>query len=329
VIDDGLQGSEAPVTDATVQREVGSTSLPKVPHQNWFAVALSEELALGQVIGVPFADGRLAMFRQSDGSVVALSARCAHMGADLAAGEVINDELRCMFHHFCYGADGVCTRIPSGATVPAGARVHSFPAAESVGLVWVFNGETPPVGPPQIIGYPDLAVRARRTDMFEVQPWVIITNSFDFAHLRYVHGLRFDFDDSTIDWGDREVRYEMTFTMPDGLVADQRIRVIGTNTVAYVTGGDVDSMGLFTSTPVGAGSQSYYVAAAPVDGSRSVEEQLQLQEHIADELLRDDTRAFANMRFQQGSLVAEDRSIVRYLSYVRSFPTNDPSPWLA
>jgi phenylpropionate dioxygenase-like ring-hydroxylating dioxygenase large terminal subunit len=231
--------------------------LPTVPHQNWFAVALSHEVQTGGVIGVPFMQGRLALFRRDDGSVVALSASCAHMGADLAAGDVVDGTLRCMFHHFTYGADGVCTSIPSGGRVPSTARVHSFPVAEAVGLVWVFNGEAPPCGPPQVPGDDagQLAVRARRTDVFGVAPWVIITNSFDFAHLRYVHGLKFDFDESTIRWGDREVAYEMTFSMPDGLVAHQRIRVAGTNTVSYVTGGDVDSMGLFTSTPVGTGSQ--------------------------------------------------------------------------
>src|SRR5439155_6466350 len=267
-----------------------------------------------------------------DGSIVALSSRCAHMGADLGAGEVVDDELQCMFHHFCYGADGRCTRVPSDDRVPSSARVHSFPVAEGVGLVWVFNGEDPPSAPPGIVGYDPatLAVRARRTDVFEVDPWVIIVNSFDFMHLRYVHRLVFDFDESTIRWADREVAYEMTFTMPDGLVANQRIRVFGTNTVSYVTGGDVDSMGLFTSTPIGTGSQSYYVAATPTgpDGDK-VEGLLQLQEHIADELLKDDTRAFAKMRFKQGAFVSEDRSIVRWLSYVRAFPSNDPSSWFA
>jgi phenylpropionate dioxygenase-like ring-hydroxylating dioxygenase large terminal subunit len=305
-------------------------ALPVLPHQNWYAVALSTEVAPGAVIGVPFLDGRLAVYRRLDGGAVALSARCAHMGADLAAGEVVGDQLRCMFHHFCYGADGVCTQIPSRDRIPSSARVHSFPVAESVGLIWVFNGDEPPAGPPGIAGYaPDqLVCRARRTDLFEVEPWVIIANSFDFMHLRYVHGLVFDFDESTIRWSDRDVAYEMTFTMPDGLVADQRIRVSGTNTVSYVTGGEADSMGLFTSTPVGGGSQSYYVAAAPVGPTAEVEARLQLQEHIADELLKDDTRALAKMRFKQGALVGEDRSIVRYLRYVRAFPTNDASGWL-
>jgi phenylpropionate dioxygenase-like ring-hydroxylating dioxygenase large terminal subunit len=320
------------MSDATIERTVTVASeLPAFPHQTWFAVGLSSEVPVGGVVGVPFAGGRLALFRRSDGCVAALSARCAHMGADLAAGEVVDDQLRCMFHHFCYGADGRCTKIPAGDRIPASARVHSFPVRESLGLVWIFNGENPPVGPPGIVGYDptELEARARRTDVFEVDPWVIIVNSFDFMHLRYVHGLKFDFDESTIRWGDRSIEYRMTFTMPEGLVADQRICVFGTNTVSYVTGGQVDSMGLFTSTPIGNGSQSYYVAATPPGPEAEVEDRLNLQEHIADELLKDDTRAFAGMRFKQGSFVSEDRSIVRYLSYIRGFPTNDPTAWLS
>ena len=176
------------MSDVTIEDAASSaTGLPVVPHQNWFAVALSTELPIGGVIGVPYADGRLALFRRSDGSVVALSSRCAHMGADLAAGDVVDDELRCMFHHFCYGADGRCTKVPSNDRIPSNARVHSFPADESVGLVWVFNGEAPPSPPPGIAEYDPaaLAVRARRTHLFEVDPWVIIANSFDFMHLRY------------------------------------------------------------------------------------------------------------------------------------------------
>ncbi len=305
-------------------------ALPLLLHQNWYAVALSTEVTGDAPIGVPFAGGRLAVYRDPDGRPVALSARCAHMGADLAAGDVIDGTLRCMFHHFCYDATGRCVSIPSSDRIPRRARVHSFPVREHLGLVWVFNGDDPASEPPGIPGYDvgGLAVRARRTDLFEVDPWVIIANSFDFMHLRYVHRLVFDFDESTIEWGDRNVSYRMTFTMPDGLVANQNILVSGTNTVSYVTGGDVDSVGMFTSTPVGDGSQSYYIAATPTDGGGDPEERLQLQEHIADELLKDDTRALAKMRFQHGAFVGEDRSLVRYLGYVRSFPMFDPAPLL-
>jgi len=300
------------------------------PHQNWYAVALSDEVGADRVTGAAFLSGRLALWRQADGTPVALNARCAHMGADLAVGDVVEGCVRCMFHRFTYGPDGRCTSIPSGERVPSSARQSSFPVQDRFGLVWVFNGEQPPEPPPAIRDYDDadLVVRARRTDVFGVEPWVIIINSFDYQHLRYVHGLTFDFDESTISWAPRRIEYDMVFSMPDGLVVDQRIRVSGTNTVSYVTAGEIDSMGMFTSTPVAGGAQSFYVAATPRDAGGDPEERLELQEHIADELLIDDTRAFAGMHFQQGAFVAEDRSIVRYLGYVRDFPTFDPSPLL-
>lgn len=301
----------------------------QVPHAAWYAVALADEVTDREPLGVPFGSGRLALYRGTDREVVALDARCAHLGADLARGAVVDGELQCMFHHFRYGADGRCTSIPSGGRIPLSACVQRFPVRERWGLVWVFNGDEPVGEPPAIRDHADadLVVRARRTDLFPVEPWVIIINSFDFQHLRYVHDLVFDFDESTIRWGDRAVEYEMTFTMPDGLVVDQRIRVSGTNSVSYVTAGEVDSMGLFTSTPVGVGSQSYYVAATPRAGDGAEEDRLLLQEHLADELLKDDTQAFAGMRFHRGALVAEDRSIVRFLRYVHEQPTWRPPSW--
>ena len=124
--------------------------LPTLPHQNWYAVALAAEVTADAPVGVPFAGGRLALYRTVDGTPVALSARCAHMGADLAAGDIVDGTLRCMFHHFCYAADGRCVSIPSADRIPQRARVHSFPVREHLGLIWVFNGEEPDREPPGI-----------------------------------------------------------------------------------------------------------------------------------------------------------------------------------
>jgi phenylpropionate dioxygenase-like ring-hydroxylating dioxygenase large terminal subunit len=306
------------------QLDASSLMKRKEAHAIWYAVALSTEVTGTEPVGVSFFDGRLALYRTPSGSVVALDSRCPHMGADLARGDIVDDQLRCMFHHFRFGPDGHCTAIPSGGRIPASARVRSFPCSERWGLVWVFNGDEPSDPPPGIRDYNDdgLLVRSRRTDVFPVEPWVIMINFFDFQHLRYVHNLNFDFDESTIRWYDQRVEYDITFILPDGLVSAQRNRLTGTNTVSWVTSGEVDSMGMFTSTPTSAGSQSYYVAATPGGVDENGEERLQLQERIADEFLKDDTRAFAGMRFHEGALVAEDRSIVRYLSYVKNYPTS-------
>ena len=292
-------------------------------HRTWFAVALSSEINGGAVHRAELFDDRLVVFRESSGAPVVLGARCPHMGADLGLGEVVGDTIRCTFHHFCFGADGRCASVPSGERVPPAAHVPSFPAVERWGLVWAFNGEEPEGGPPGIRGYDDtgLVVRARRTDVFPVEPWVILGNSFDFQHLRYVHGLRFE-DPDPITWNeDGTVEYDVPFDSDEIGSFAQRIRVSGTNTVSYVTSGAVDSMGLFTSTPCATGSQSYYLAATSRDGdAEAVEARLAFQEVVADSLLVDDIRAFTGMDFREGAFVSADRHLVQWFRHARNFP---------
>ena len=305
------------------------------PDQNWYAVALSEEIGDGRVAGADLFDGRVVVYRTASGAPVVLAARCPHMGADLALGDVIGDDIRCTFHHFCFAPDGHCTSIPSDDKIPARARVTGFPTAERWGLVWAFNGPEPLYEVPGIRDYDDasLAVRARRTDLFPVEPWVIMGNSYDFSHLRYVHRLVFD-DPDDIRWGQYYIEYDLTFDSEELGTFSQRIRNTGTNTVSYVTSvpsGPVDSMGLFTSTPTPRGSQSYYVAATPDSPgddpgtAPDVETRLALQETLADELLKDDTRAFSGMRFQEGAFVGADRHLRKYFAWVHAFPKHRPT----
>jgi phenylpropionate dioxygenase-like ring-hydroxylating dioxygenase large terminal subunit len=306
--------------------------------QNWYVVCLAHEIDDGAVMGADMLGGRVAVYRTGDGSPVVLSATCPHMGADLGAGEVVGDDLRCMFHFFRFGPDGHCTGIPSEDNVPRAAHVHSFPVAERWGLIWMFNGPTALYDPPAMRDYDDkeLVTRARRTDLFTVEPWVIMANSYDYQHLRFVHGFEFEFDDTTVDWSvPYQIEEDMTFGLPDGTSIAQKIRTCGTNTVSYVTAGEVDSMGLFTSTPVPGGSQSYYIAATPDtrDGSpeqhAAVDARLDAQEDLADLLLQDDTRALARMQFREGTFVGADRSLRRYFQWVHDFPKYDPADLFA
>jgi len=302
--------------------------------QNWYAVCLASEIDHGALVGANVLGGRVAVYRAADGTPVALSATCPHMGADLSLGEVFGDDVRCMFHYFRFGPDGACTGIPSEDNVPRGARVHSFAVAERWGLIWIFNGPEPLCDPPGMRDYADddIVVRARRTDLFPVEPWVIMANSYDYQHLRFVHGFEFEFDDTTVDWSvPYQIEEDMTMGLPDGTKIEQKIRTCGTNTVSYVTSGEIDSMGLFTSTPVPGGSQSFYIAATPDtrDGTpeqeAAVNARLDAQETLADFLLQDDTRAFTNMRFREGTFVGADRSLRKYFQWVKDFPKYDPT----
>ena len=294
-------------------------------HRTWYVVALSSEIGGGRVHAADLFGQRLAVYREGSGRPAVLAARCPHMGADLARGSVVGDELRCAFHHFRYGRDGVCSGTPSGGRIPVAARTPAFPAVERFGLVWAFYAARAEGEPPGVPDFADadLAVRSRRTDRFPVEPWVILGNSFDFQHLRYVHRLRFE-DPAEIRWhADGRVEYRVRFDSAEIGSFEQHVCVSGTNTVAYVTSGAVESMGMFTSTPTRGGAQSYYLAATPRAGSASeIEARLAYQEKLADALLADDTRAFEGMEFREGALIEADRHLARWFRHARAFPVN-------
>jgi len=300
-------------------------------HETWYAVALSREVEAGRVVGREFLDGRVAIYRRRSGEPVVLTARCPHMGADLALGDVVGDDLRCTYHHFCFGPKGECTAIPSSDPIPRAARVFSYPCVETLGLVWAWNGVAPRFEAPGIRDFApeELVARARKANVFGVAPWISVGNSFDFMHLRYVHGFDFDFDPDAIRWNDgSRVEYEIEFASPEFGRFEQRIRVTGPSAVSYVTVGETTSIGLFASTPVGSAAQSFVVAAVPRDrgvDERELWRRLERQEALMDALLADDARTLAGIRFKVGTFLREDRAMARFLAWVAAFPTAAPA----
>ena len=73
---------------------------------------------VGGPVGIDFDQMKFVGFRDSAGRVGVLSARCAHMGADLARGRVANGRLCCPLHGWEYSSDGSCQRIPASIRFP-------------------------------------------------------------------------------------------------------------------------------------------------------------------------------------------------------------------
>ena len=299
--------------------------------EGWYAAALSEEVQPGRPFGTDFLGGRVAIYRRQDGEAVVVTARCPHMGADLALGDVVGDDLRCTYHHFCFQPDGRCSSIPSEGPIPSSARIYAFPTVERFGIVWAYNGEEPLFPPPTIRDYEesDLLFRARRTNVFEVAPWLSIGNTFDFMHLRYVHSLDFEITPEDVRYvDDHHIELEIPFVSPETGPFEQRIRVTGTNAVSFQTVTDHTTIGLFTSTPIGTKAQTVYVAAVPKDPDASpadLGKRLAEQETFGDDLLVDDARTLTGIRFKVGSLVAGDTAMVKYMQWVSRFPTAAPA----
>src|SRR5208282_3340728 len=130
------------------------------------------------------------------GKPAVLNSYCSHLGADLSNGSVIDGEVQCAFHHWQYGADGVCTKIPVSDKIPRLARVRSFPTSEKWGLVWAFNGQKPLFEMPEFRDYDESQLTYRIAPLGElpVEPWVAFSNTVDFQHLRALHGLKIESD---------------------------------------------------------------------------------------------------------------------------------------
>jgi 3-ketosteroid 9alpha-monooxygenase subunit A len=116
------------------------------------------------------------------------------MGADLSRGKVCGNSLRCPFHEWSWGGDGVCDDIPYADRIPPKAVIPSMPVMEENGLAFVWHD---PEGHPPI---PEQRPR-RNSDYFsgEWSDWNIaeftihsncrelVDNMADMAHFGPVH----------------------------------------------------------------------------------------------------------------------------------------------
>jgi vanillate O-demethylase monooxygenase subunit len=116
---------------------------------------------------------------------------CAHRGTALSLGWLEQDQLRCPYHGWTYGPDGVCTSIPArfGAVIPTRARTKAFNVQESSGLIWVSLADERVLPVPD---FPQFGAAGFRC--IEVPPyrWRTsaprrIENYIDVSHLAWVH----------------------------------------------------------------------------------------------------------------------------------------------
>lgn len=165
---------------------------------NWYVVG--ESASFGHEPSPVRALGQeLVLFRRrSDQQLVALADRCPHRMARLSGGCVEGDQLRCPYHHWAFGADGICTDIPSaprGARIPPRARVDSYPVEERYGWVWLFLGDLeadqrPPLPPLPGYGEPGWrAVRGQYT--WRAHYTRVVENAVDIAHTPFLHARSF------------------------------------------------------------------------------------------------------------------------------------------
>ena len=156
-------------------------------HACWYLITLGSEIAPGQVVSVEFLGGSVVVYHSECGVSHVHSAYCRHLGADLALGKVAGENRRCAFHGWECDDPGRCTLIPAGDKVPPRARLFAYPTAESLGIIWAFNGSDPTSPVPTFSEDPAAADSFRNPQAMGVSSDVVFLNTFDQQQFRVVH----------------------------------------------------------------------------------------------------------------------------------------------
>lgn len=159
----------------------------------WQGIAFSEEILPGQILSRHILGQDWVLFRGQTGNLTVAAAYCPHLGAHLGDGAVIDDQIRCPYHHWQFDANGRCSAIPYGTKKPERARLETLPVKEINGFVfvWFHPGGIGPhwqIPSHPVVDDPDYYFVDRRSRMFRAHPQDIAENGADFAHFTAVHG---------------------------------------------------------------------------------------------------------------------------------------------
>lgn len=169
----------------------------------WYAVLNSKEVKAGKPVGVERLGEKLVFWRDAEGRVSCIADRCAHRGASLAAGKLVDGHVQCPFHGLEFDGTGKCVFIPANgrvSPVPENFAVISYPVREEHDFIWIFWGDKQEELP-ELPFFGDIG---RGFSYYEVRdPWNChysrcIENQLDVVHLPFVHA-------TTIGKGNRTV----------------------------------------------------------------------------------------------------------------------------
>ena len=166
---------------------------PAYPN-GWFAVGYADEVAAGELKTIHYLGRELVLWRTESGQAQVFDAHCPHLGAHFGHGGcVVEESLRCPFHHWRFGPDGDCVEIPYAKRIPPKARTKSWPVCERNGLIfmWHHAEDLPPSRDIPIIeeyGAAGWQTGRRQTWQVRSRMYDMGENPVDAQHFRFLHG---------------------------------------------------------------------------------------------------------------------------------------------
>ena len=107
----------------------------------WYVAAWSRDVGR-KPLSRTILKEKIVMFRQKDGTAVALEDACPHRKLPLSMGRLQGDAIECGYHGLQFDGTGACILAPTQGAIPPKAKVKSYPLAEKWGFVWIWMGDT-------------------------------------------------------------------------------------------------------------------------------------------------------------------------------------------
>lgn len=107
----------------------------------WYVAAWSKDIGR-ELKGETFLGEKVVLYRQQDGTPVALEDACPHRKLPLSSGNLKGDLVECGYHGLTFDCSGKCIDSPTqrGMT-PRRAVVRSYPVVDRYRMLWIWMGD--------------------------------------------------------------------------------------------------------------------------------------------------------------------------------------------
>jgi 3-ketosteroid 9alpha-monooxygenase subunit A len=183
--------------DSTSPRtDRGYASLP-IPF-GWFAVAMSGDIAPGDIETLRYFGTELVVWRGEDDNIHAVDPYCPHLGAHLGVKSTVQgNDLRCAYHHWRFNGAGQVTHIPYNEHIPPQMKrgcLPTWPIEERDGVVYVWNHPKKAAPQWEVASLPpcpdgDWVEAERHEWLIDIHVQEITENGQDYKHFNAVHGV--------------------------------------------------------------------------------------------------------------------------------------------
>jgi nitrite reductase/ring-hydroxylating ferredoxin subunit len=301
---------------------------------SWYLFGESRELKRGplsrRILG-----RQIVAFRTESGRLAVMDGHCSHLGADLGFGDVVGETIRCPFHHWSYGCDGVCASIPGQSQVPPFARQRVYPAVERHGYVFFFNGREPLFPLPFILGEDPADYAAAKVFRYVADcTWYMNSaHAFDRQHFAAVH--------------DRELLAPPVIDCPAPYARrnSYRSKVVGDTLFDRILNMAAGGRTVQTTLTIWGGTfavitadfervrSGFFMAMEPLEDGRTLCHgivcarrsllaplQLRVRRLFTHGYLKEEARRLRSTRYKPGSLGPNDQDMIDFFHWVAALP---------